>query len=99
MPDTFMERCLAGEADILDVDAAVDLWIEGDDPRSLPQALGLSPAEYAACVEDSTALAELLEARRVALAAPKTPDAAGESRLASATAPGGSSPAPAGAPG
>jgi hypothetical protein len=62
--NTFMERCLSGEAVPQDDSTAVDHWHDGDDSRSLRNALGLTPEEYEEWVAGKVSFSALVERRR-----------------------------------
>lgn len=51
--DTFVDRCVRGEAYFEDADDYVDAWLaRGEDDRPLREALGLTAEEYARFVVD-----------------------------------------------
>ena len=64
---TFLHACLAGDALLTDIDSWVEHWHEAGaerDGRSLAEYLGLNDAEYAVWVEQPSALAFIVMARR-----------------------------------
>jgi hypothetical protein len=65
---SFVERCLAGEAFANEIDACVESWHEGNDPRPLDEFLGFTQDEYAIWVERPAALTFILFARKHSLA-------------------------------
>jgi hypothetical protein len=62
--DTFIHLVLSGQLPAEEIDDFVAAWHESEDPRPLPQALGLSEDEYAAWVEDPAALDGILASHR-----------------------------------
>jgi len=61
---TFIERCLAGEADLEDIDDAVDSWHESDGTEPISAFLGMTADEYAVWVERPSSLGYIIYARR-----------------------------------
>jgi hypothetical protein len=61
---TFVERCLAGEADLGEIDAAVQGWHDSNDARPLHDVLGLTWLEYQVWVERPAALPFILASRK-----------------------------------
>ena len=56
-PSTFVDRCLAGEALLEEIDDYVDRWhASGGSGQSLAAYLGFTPDEYALWVEQPQAL-------------------------------------------
>ena len=61
---TFVERCLAGDADLSEIDQYVDIWHKGLDPRELHDFLGLRWEEYQLWVERPESLPFILASRK-----------------------------------
>lgn len=62
---TFLERCLAGEAFLDEIDEYVDHWHDGGGfGTSLPQFLGMTFEEYALWVEKPAFLNAIVFARK-----------------------------------
>lgn len=62
---TFISKCLAGDANIEDVDAFVQAWHEGAGPGlELREFLGMSSEEYALWLEQPGALPAIVGAHR-----------------------------------
>jgi hypothetical protein len=61
---SFVERCLGGDADLADIDVAVQSWHEGDDQRSIYDFLGFTWPEYQLWVEKPESLPAILASRR-----------------------------------
>ena len=63
---TFVEKCLAGEALLDDMDDYIDRWHvgEGDPNASLAAFLGFTDEEYKLWAEKPSALAFILDARK-----------------------------------
>jgi len=64
--ETFVDKCLTGEALLADVDDYIDRWHEGEgDPdASLAKFLGFTDEEYKLWAEKPNTLAFILNARR-----------------------------------
>lgn len=60
---TFIDRCLAGEALLNDVDAFVKQWHEGSAENSLGSFLGMTDEEYEVWVERPESLQFILASR------------------------------------
>lgn len=65
MPKTFMERYLAGEVEVDDIDDFVEQWHNGQYIASLAEFLGLSDDEYWRWVKDASALPDIRAEREV----------------------------------
>ena len=63
--DTFIAKCLRGEADAEGIDAFIARWHTGSDARPLHVALGMSKSEYARWVRDPAALLKILAAHAI----------------------------------
>ena len=89
--DTFVAKCLAGEADLDAIDDFVDAWHDGAGPElELREFLGMTPDEYALWVEQPGSLSAILSVHRfgaqvpeavVEPAAPPSRFAVGEARV------------------
>ena len=60
----FIGLCLAGEANISEIDDFVERWHTGDDPRELHEFLGMTEKEYAAWVARPESIRNILLYRR-----------------------------------
>lgn len=65
---SFTDKCLSGELRPADIDDAVEAWHNGDDGRSLPEFLGMTPEQYWRWVERPQDLGTILTERRAAAA-------------------------------
>ncbi len=63
-PPTFVDRCLAGDALLDEIDDFVDFWHDSDQPGSLAEFLGFSDQEYALWVEKPESLRFIVAARK-----------------------------------
>jgi len=61
---SFVELVLRGEVASGDIHDFVEAWHEGNDPRSISEFLGFTPAEYARWVEIPECLKTLLDRKR-----------------------------------
>jgi len=62
---TFVDLCLNGDVDIIDIDDFIDEWHDSaEDGIALHDYLGLSEGEYALYVEKPTSLPYLISAHR-----------------------------------
>jgi hypothetical protein len=62
---TFVERCLAGQADVEDLDQFEEAWHVGKTEDSLAEFLGFTEEEYALIVEQPALLNYVLIARKL----------------------------------
>jgi hypothetical protein len=63
--ETFVDRCLQGEALISEIDDFVDRWHDAvDEERSLAEFLGLTESEYALWVKQPSALKLIIFAKK-----------------------------------
>jgi hypothetical protein len=60
---SFIDRVLAGEADVSEVDDFVDRWHEGEGSESLAAFLGMSEDEYALWAQKPQTLSLIVQAR------------------------------------
>lgn len=60
---TFMDLCLSGHASADGVADAVEAWHEGQDPRTLREALGLSHDEFALWLAAPSSLPAIIARR------------------------------------
>ena len=63
-PSSFIERSVAGQAGLHEIDDCVDAWHESDGNVALHDFLGMTLDEYALWVADPDALAMIVRARR-----------------------------------
>lgn len=63
-PSSFIERSVAGQAGLHEIDDCVDAWHESDGTLALNDFLGMTLDEYALWVSDPAALATIVQARR-----------------------------------
>lgn len=62
---TFIDRCMAGEADVEELDAYIEFWHMHDTGMSLREFLGLTPEEYQAYgTMPDLVMADILERRK-----------------------------------
>ena len=62
---TFMEKCVAGEASVEEVDEYVEYWHTHEIDMPLHEYLGLSPSEYALWGREGNGyLGQFLEVRK-----------------------------------
>lgn len=62
--DTFIDKCLRGEAAIDQIDDFVDDWHASAGDTSLEAFLGMSEREYVRWMRDPGALASIVESHR-----------------------------------
>lgn len=72
---TFVQKCLAGEAALSDIDDFVAQWHESATAGPLYEFLGLTEAEYARWVERPEALRDLVLAHKERASIRKVSDA------------------------
>lgn len=63
-PDTFVKKCLEGEALADDIDDYVERWHKGGTGLRLSEFLGFTKAEYKLWAEKPNSLQYILHARR-----------------------------------
>jgi hypothetical protein len=63
-PRTFIQLCLAGDADPDAIDDYIDRWHDSDTMLPLAEYLGMTHAEYVRWAVDPGSLDAILEARR-----------------------------------
>jgi len=61
---TFIDLCLEGQVDLVDIHNFVDAWHEGDDERELNEYLGMSDDEYELWIKHPSSLRHILYCRR-----------------------------------
>jgi len=62
--DSFIDKCINGEALSIDSDDSVADWHEGDYDVSLAEFLGMTPVEYNAWLLDDTVLPLIIKAHK-----------------------------------
>ena len=62
--DTFIDKCLRGEAAIDEVDDFVDQWHSSESDAGIETFLGMTETEYEQWMRDPDALASIVQSRR-----------------------------------